>query len=80
MEVQPPHSLHCFLANGANFWVETGWHLVGGEGLLKRAEFEETAAVPHIQAVTGILEQETGSLSPTINLTLLMVSVSYPLL
>lgn len=41
---------------------ESGLKLGGiwwGEDLLKRAEFEETAAAPHIQAVTGMLEQET---------------------
>lgn len=30
MEVRPPHSLHPFLAHGADVWVEIGQHLVQG--------------------------------------------------
>lgn len=48
-----------------------------GEDLLKGAEFGETAAAPHIQGVTRMLEQGTGSLSPTINLTLLVANLLF---
>lgn len=66
MEVLPPHSLHPFLANGAN-WVTF-------DGVKNWAEFGETAAAPHIQAVIGMLEHKTGSLSPTITLPLLVTN------